>query len=153
MSCYTEAGNILMVIDFLLLMATRASVLNYLVLWWDFQRLFSAFKTLIGQKWISLSCHNGLLSLAISLYLFFLEYVVYKFWFNGISILYSINNLLPESRLMWSPWCLYVCVSLHQLLNTWAEPIFMELGTYIMATERISTAYFMNPPPPSVCVS
>jgi hypothetical protein len=36
-----------------------------------------------------------------------------------------------------------------------AEPIFMKLGTYIMAAEPISTVYFINPSHQSVsvCVS
>jgi hypothetical protein len=33
-----------------------------------------------------------------------------------------------------------------------AEPIFMKLGTHIMATEPISTAYFINPSNLSVCL-
>jgi hypothetical protein len=31
------------------------------------------------------------------------------------------------------------------------EPIFIKLGMYIMASEPISTAYFINPPPISLC--
>jgi hypothetical protein len=33
-----------------------------------------------------------------------------------------------------------------------AEPIYMKLGTYIMAPEPISTAYFINPSHQSVCL-
>jgi hypothetical protein len=33
-----------------------------------------------------------------------------------------------------------------------AEPIFIKLGTCIMAPEPISTAYFMNPSHQSVCL-
>jgi hypothetical protein len=38
-------------------------------------------------------------------------------------------------------------------LNFWmAEPVFMELGMYIMAPEPISTAYFINPSHQYVCL-
>jgi hypothetical protein len=33
-----------------------------------------------------------------------------------------------------------------------AEPVFMELGMYIMATKPISKAYFINPFHQSVCL-
>jgi hypothetical protein len=33
-----------------------------------------------------------------------------------------------------------------------AEPNFMKLGMYITVPEPISTAYFINPNPPPVCV-
>jgi hypothetical protein len=37
--------------------------------------------------------------------------------------------------------------------NFWMpELIFMKLGMYIMACEPISTAYFVNPPPISLCL-
>jgi hypothetical protein len=33
-----------------------------------------------------------------------------------------------------------------------SQPIFMKLGTYIMATEHISMAYFINPSHQYVCL-
>jgi hypothetical protein len=42
-----------------------------------------------------------------------------------------------ESRLIWSPWT--------------PEPIFMKFDAYVMATEHISKAYFINPSHRSVC--
>jgi hypothetical protein len=51
---------------------------------------------------------------------------------------------------MRSPSCLCVCVSPSN--NFWMpEPVFMKHGMYFMATEPISTAYFLNPPI-SLCV-
>jgi hypothetical protein len=46
---------------------------------------------------------------------------------------------------------LTVCES-HPLLIFESEPIFMKLGMYIMAPERISTAYFANTARQSVCL-
>jgi hypothetical protein len=49
---------------------------------------------------------------------------------------------------MWSPCCLGI-----PPINFWmAEPVFMQLGMYIMAPEPISTAYFINPCHQSVCL-
>jgi hypothetical protein len=50
-----------------------------------------------------------------------------------------------------------VCVSVNPPLpppiNFWMpQPIFMKLGMYIMATEPISEAYFINPSHRSVCL-
>jgi hypothetical protein len=57
-----------------------------------------------------------------------------------------------KSRFMLSPCCLCVCVP--PFINFWMpELIFIKLRMYIMAPETISTAYFINPSPQSLCVS
>jgi hypothetical protein len=77
--------------------------------------------------------------------------------------LLSILSLLPlfwgnQSRLMWLSRCLRVCLCVclrnpPPPANFWmAEPISMKLGTYIMAPEPISTAYFIKPAYQSVCL-
>jgi hypothetical protein len=44
-------------------------------------------------------------------------------------------------------------VSVYPLINFWMPPpIFMKLGTYIIAPEPIWTAYFINPSHQSVCL-
>jgi hypothetical protein len=56
-----------------------------------------------------------------------------------------------KSRLMWSPCCL--CVSVSLPINFWMpERIFMKLGMYIMAPEPISTAYSISPSHQSVSI-
>jgi hypothetical protein len=65
-------------------------------------------------------------------------------------------NLKKKSRSMWSPCCLCVCISVCLCIppiKSWlTEPMFMKLGMYIMATESISTAYFLNPSHQPVCL-
>jgi hypothetical protein len=57
-----------------------------------------------------------------------------------------------ESRLMLSPCCL--CLYVPHFINFWmAELTFMKLRMYIMTTEPISAAYFINPFHQSVCIS
>jgi hypothetical protein len=56
-----------------------------------------------------------------------------------------------QTRLMRSPCSLRVSESFH--INFWMpQPVFMKLGTYIMAPEPISRAYFINASHPSVCL-
>jgi hypothetical protein len=51
---------------------------------------------------------------------------------------------------MQSPCYLYFCLSPINFLK--AEPIFIQLGMYIVAPEPISTAHFINPSHQSVCL-
>jgi hypothetical protein len=55
---------------------------------------------------------------------------------------------------MRSSCCLHVCMYeyIPPFNFSMPEPIFMKLGTYIMAPEPISTAYFLNPAHQSVCL-
>jgi hypothetical protein len=48
---------------------------------------------------------------------------------------------------------LSVCLWIPLPINFWMpEPIFMKLGIYIVVSELISTAYFINPSHQSVCL-
>jgi hypothetical protein len=47
---------------------------------------------------------------------------------------------------------LSVCLCIHPVILRMPEPIFMKLGTYIMARERILTVYFINPFHHSACL-
>jgi hypothetical protein len=50
---------------------------------------------------------------------------------------------------MRSPYCVYV----NPPINFWMpEPIFMKFGMYVMASQAISTAYFINISHQSVCL-
>jgi hypothetical protein len=65
--------------------------------------------------------------------------------FNLLSLFWKINIGLCDLRA--------VCVCFPPPINFWmAEPIFMKLGMYNMASELISTAYFINPFHHSVCL-
>jgi hypothetical protein len=61
--------------------------------------------------------------------------------------IYSLLSLFwkTKGRLMRSPCSLYITFRT-------AEPIFIKLGMYIMASQPISTAYFINPSHQSVCI-
>jgi hypothetical protein len=56
----------------------------------------------------------------------------------------SLLSLKNESRLMRPPCSLCVCIT-HPINFQMREPLFVELGMYIMAPEPLSSAYFMNP--------
>jgi hypothetical protein len=61
--------------------------------------------------------------------------------------IFSLLSLFEKSnsRLMRSPCCLCVCMSVNPAINfRMPEPIIMKLGMYMMAPEPISTEYFIN---------
>jgi hypothetical protein len=45
------------------------------------------------------------------------------------------------------------CLCVSSLINCWMpEPVFMKTGMYVMAPQRISRAYFINPSHDSACL-
>jgi hypothetical protein len=92
-----------------------------------------------------ISKHNWSIFLSFTLFLLIL-------FLCNLIVVYNLLSLIwrNESRLMRSSCCLCFCVFPINFLK--AEPIFIQLGIYIVAAEPISTAHFINPSHQSVCL-
>jgi hypothetical protein len=139
----------------------------------DLTLINTCWRRQIMKLFIQWFCHNyvssSLLRPNIPLSVFFSDTSIYIFSYGQLT---SFKPILNGSQIYMSPisayfpyfgknisrfvrWPCCLCVCLSPNINFWMpEQIFMKLCMHIMimATEPISTAYFINPSHQSVCL-